>query len=70
MQATHRQVKAHLGRLYDELVQHDGFGEFTVDIRILKRGQKEVVIRCGRQYRYVVDFVPGADSPGEEGLPA
>ena len=47
--------------LYRELVAHDGFGEIRVEIRILKRRQKEVIIHCGKQYRYVVDFEPGRE---------
>jgi len=49
-------VKATLSRLYDELFEHDGFSDFRVEIRILKRGQKEVVIHCGKQYRFVVNY--------------
>jgi hypothetical protein len=41
--------------LYRELLLHDGFGELRVDIKLLKRGQKEVIISAGKQYRYVVD---------------
>ncbi|MDR3198177.1 MAG: hypothetical protein LBU34_09950 [Planctomycetaceae bacterium] len=41
--------------IYRELLLHDGFGDMRVDIRILKRGQKEVIISSGKQYRYVVD---------------
>jgi hypothetical protein len=44
--------------MYRELLLHDGFGELRVDVRILKRGQKEVIIKSGKEYRYVVD-VPG-----------
>jgi hypothetical protein len=33
-----------------------------VELRILKRGQKEVIIHCGKQYRYVVDFSPAAST--------
>lgn len=53
-QAT--RVKARLVELFDELLQHDGYGNLSVEMRILKRGQKEVLIRCGKEYRYVVDF--------------
>lgn len=56
-------VKAHLMRLFDELLQHDGYGDLSVEMRILKRGQKEILVRCGKQYRYVVDFEPAAN-PG------
>jgi hypothetical protein len=63
MHATHDQIKAHLGALYDDLIAHDGYAELSLDIRILKRGQKEVVIRCGRQFRYVVDAHPVAGGP-------
>lgn len=52
-------VKARLCQLFDELLCHDGFGDLSVEMRILKRGQKEVLIRCGKQYRYVLDFEPG-----------
>ncbi len=53
-------VKKKLIELVDELIAHDGFGNIRVDIRLLKRGQKEVIIDCGKQYRFVVDFQPAA----------
>ena len=52
-------VKARLGQLFEKLLAHDGYADMSVVMRILKRGQKEVVIRCGKQYRFVVD-VPAA----------
>lgn len=51
-------VKAHICELFDELIAHDGFGTLTVEIKLLRRGQKEVILHCGKQYRYVVDFKP------------
>ncbi|AKR44070.1 hypothetical protein [Methylophilus sp. TWE2] len=56
MQAGNAPVKKRLLELLDELIAHDGFGSIKVDIRLLKRGQKEVIIDCGKQYRFVVDF--------------
>ena len=41
--------------VFKDLLKHNGFGEFKVEIRILKRKQKEVIIHCGKQYRYVMD---------------
>jgi hypothetical protein len=41
--------------LFDEILKHDGFGEIKVEVKILKRKQKEVIIHCGKQYRFVVD---------------
>ena len=41
--------------LYHDLIGHDGYGDIKIEIRILKRGQKEVIIHCGKQYRYVVN---------------
>lgn len=55
MADRHEQVKKRIDALYNMLIEHDGYGEMSIDFRILKRGQKEVVIRCGKQYRYVVD---------------
>lgn len=42
--------------LLDEVLAHDGFGSVRVDVRLLKRGQKEVILDCGKQYRFVVDI--------------
>lgn len=53
-------VLAKLTNLYDEALAHDGFAEIRVEIRILRRGQKEVILHCGKQYRFVVDYVPGS----------
>lgn len=43
--------------VYDALYRHNGFGEMTVEVRILKKQQKEILIRCGKQYRFVVDWM-------------
>ncbi|MCQ8117089.1 hypothetical protein [Methylomonas rosea] len=48
-------VKNKLMELLDEVLQHDGFGEIRVEVKILKRRQKEVILHCGKQYRFVVD---------------
>jgi len=53
-----RAVKAHIERLLDELVSHEGFGTLTVELRLLRRGQKEIILHCDKQYRYVIDFEP------------
>lgn len=57
-------VKTCLIHLLDELIAHDGFGSLKVDIRLLRRGQKEIIIDCGKQYRFVVDFQPAHAEPG------
>lgn len=41
-----------------DLLSHDGFGGFEVRVKILKRNQKEILIDCGKQYRFVVDAKP------------
>lgn len=54
-------VTTKMKELYEQLFNHDGFGEMKVEIKILRKGQKEVIIHCGKQYRYVVDY-QGRDS--------
>ena len=49
-------VKHKLLQLLDDVLRHDGFGEIKVEVRILKRQQKEVILHCGKQYRFVVDM--------------
>ncbi len=52
----HAEAKARLLAMYEELLRHDGYGSLRVEMRILKRGQKEVIVDCGKQYRFVLDY--------------
>jgi len=47
-------VKSKLGNLLDDLIDHHGFGEIKVDVRILKDGRKEVILDFGKHYRFVL----------------
>lgn len=51
----HQLAKDKLSQLFDDVLTHDGFGEIRVEMKILKRKQKEIILHCGKQYRYVVD---------------
>jgi hypothetical protein len=55
IEATSQPVKAKLLELVDDVLAHDGFGDIRVEVKILKRRQKEVILHCGKQYRFVVD---------------
>jgi hypothetical protein len=52
-----KRMKALLDALIDELLLHDGFGRIELDMKILSRRQKEIIIRSGREYRFVLDFM-------------
>ncbi|AFJ01449.1 hypothetical protein Q7C_270 [Methylophaga frappieri] len=54
-QNSSQPVKAKLMDLVDEVLAHDGYGDIRVEVRILKRHQKEVILHCGKQYRFVID---------------
>lgn len=54
--AANKEVKDKLLKLYDEIFAYNGYGEIEIEMRILHRGQKEIIIRCGKQYRFVVDY--------------
>lgn len=56
------QTRRRLLQAFDYILEFDGFGHLEVDTRILKRGQKEVLIRCGREYRFVLDVPVSASS--------
>ena len=47
-------AEAKLVVLLRELVDHHGFGESQVDVRILKDGKKEVILDFGKHYRFVL----------------
>jgi hypothetical protein len=57
----HAEVVEKLMELYEDLFRHEGYGSMSVEIKFLKKGQKEVLIRCGKDYRYVIDYVEGRD---------
>lgn len=61
----HRVIEKLVG-LYEEAFNHDGFAEIKVEIRILRRGQKEVILHCGKQYRYIVDASGRATTLGRK----
>lgn len=56
--ATHHDVLDKLTAFYHEVFAHDGYGDIRVEVRLLRRGQKEVILHCGKQYRYVLDYAP------------
>ncbi|WP_341326747.1 pilus assembly protein [Methylotuvimicrobium sp. KM2] len=62
MHSSYQDIKQKLSSLFDELFTHEGYADMHIEMRILKRGQKEVILHCGKQYRYVADFRPGDDS--------
>ncbi len=54
-QGQHRMVLDKLFDLYADTFVHDGYGDIRIEFKILRRGQKEVILHCGKQYRYVLD---------------
>ncbi|MFH0887956.1 MAG: hypothetical protein V1871_01960 [Planctomycetota bacterium] len=47
-------VESKLITLFRELINHPGFGELRVDVKILRKGKKEVVLSSGKQYRFIL----------------
>jgi hypothetical protein len=64
MHTQEQALKARLMSLLDDVLSHDGFGSIKVDVRLLKKGQKEVVLDCGKQYRFVIDHVGSVPEAG------
>ena len=58
-----RMVYQKLDELFDDVLAHSGFGELRIDVRWAKRNQKEIVLSCGKQYRFVVDVPPECLDP-------
>lgn len=51
----HEKIFEKIGELYRDLFHHDGYGTLSVEMRFLKKGQKEVLVICGKEYRFVVN---------------
>lgn len=60
--SSHEQILAKIEALYQEVFAHDGHGEIRIEMRILRRGQKEIIVHCGKQYRFVVDYKSHPDT--------
>jgi hypothetical protein len=54
--AEHTEIVERIHSLYRDLFLHDGYGTLRVEMRFLKKGQKEILVICGKEYRYVVDY--------------
>ena len=52
-------AKEKLLNSFDYLLSHNGSGHLEVNTKILKRGQKEIIIQCSRSHRFVVDMKEG-----------
>ncbi len=49
-------IQEKIMELYDGLFDHAGYGSMKIEMRFLKKGQKEIIISCGKDFRYVVDW--------------
>ncbi|WDP92766.1 MAG: hypothetical protein HUN04_24815 [Desulfobacter sp.] len=58
---TNQDVLNRIVHLYHDMFAHDGHSDLRVEMKILRRGQKEVIVYCGKQYRFVVDFANKAE---------
>lgn len=54
MASSHETVLARIEDLYKMLFAHSGYGEMSLEIRFLRKHEKEVLIKCGKQYRFIV----------------
>jgi hypothetical protein len=53
--AAKEEVLTRLQGLLGELLCHPGYGQLEVSVRLLRDAHKEIIVRCGKEYRYVVD---------------
>ena len=52
----HEPILSKIRELYQDLFLHDGYGTLRVEMRFLRKGQKEILVICGKEFRFVVDF--------------
>lgn len=48
-------VWSRLSELLEDVYSHSGFGEIRIAVRWLSKGRKEVILSCGKEYRFVVE---------------
>ncbi|TWI76715.1 hypothetical protein LZ24_00336 [Desulfobotulus alkaliphilus] len=52
----HSPIREKIMELYTDLFLHDGYGKISLEMRFLKRGQKEIIVSSGKDFRFVVDW--------------
>jgi hypothetical protein len=57
----HDRIMKKLLELYADLFLHDGFGNISIEMKFLKKSQKEIIISSGKDYRFVVDWPEPAE---------
>jgi hypothetical protein len=53
---SNQEVVNKIAELYADLYRHDGFGSMSIDMKIHKRDQKEIILKCGCEYRFLVEW--------------
>lgn len=61
-QTSSELLKSKLMGMIDDVLIHDGYGDIHIEVKILKRGQKEVILHYGKQYRFIIDVPDLNDS--------
>jgi hypothetical protein len=61
----HAPIMDKIMELYTDLFLHDGFGKVVVEMRFLKRGQKEIIVSSGKEFRFVVAWSAAVDAERE-----
>ena len=51
--------------LYEDILAHDGYGDLQLQVRIINRQSREVILLCGKEYRYQVTVPPEHQQPRE-----
>lgn len=64
MNDSNQEVLLKLAEVYMDLFNHDGYAEMSVDIKVIKRDKKEVIVKCGREFRYVIDWEQTSNGNG------
>ena len=54
----HDPILVKILEIYADNFSHNGYSNMGVEMRFLRRGQKEIIIHCGKDFRFVVDY-PG-----------
>ena len=41
--------------LYEDLLRHEGYADLTIEVRNRSAIEKEILLKCGKEYRYTVN---------------
>lgn len=60
---TRRDVLDKIVSCFDDAFAHDGYADVTISLRIRRKGEKEIIVAYGKEWRFVLPCSGASAAP-------